>query len=158
MRKYIQITIVAGLFGLLVLYRESQGSNAQPVVIPPTSSSSSNTSSLTPTNPASQRTGAVGVYKDGTYTGSVADAFYGNIQVQAVIAGGKITDVVFVQYPNDNPTSISVNTQAIPFLKQEALSAQSSHVDIVSGASDSSEAFQQSLASALSQALTGQAK
>ena len=91
-------------------------------------------------------------YKDGTYTGSPADAFYGTIQVKAVISKGKITDVQFVQYPNDRMRSVAINTVAMPNLKQEAIQAQSATVDIVSGATDSSNAFMQSLASALNQA------
>ena len=93
-----------------------------------------------------------GQYKDGTYTGSVEDAFYGNIQVQVTISNGKISDVQFLQYPNDRSTSIMINSQAMPLLKQEAITAQSASVDIVSGATDSSQAFIQSLTNALSQA------
>lgn len=91
-------------------------------------------------------------YKDGTYTGSSQDAFYGFIQVQAVIKDGKIVDVVFLEYPNDQQNSVAINMQAMPFLKQEALAAQSSNVDVVSGATDTSQAFVQSLADALNQA------
>ncbi|MCL4389881.1 MAG: FMN-binding protein [Patescibacteria group bacterium] len=91
-------------------------------------------------------------YKDGVYTGAVADAYYGNVQVQATVTGGKITDVVFLQYPNDRPTSREINAIAMPALKQEAISAQNAQVDIVSGATQTSMAFQQSLASALTQA------
>jgi uncharacterized protein with FMN-binding domain len=91
-------------------------------------------------------------FRDGSYTGDVADAFYGNIQVRAVISGGRLTDVQFLQYPSDRRTSVEINTQAMPYLKAEALQAQSSQVDIVSGATDSSLAFIQSLGSALSQA------
>ena len=93
-----------------------------------------------------------GQYKDGQYTGSVADAYYGNIQVRATISGGKLTNVIFLQYPSDRSTSIAINSQAMPYLKQEAIAAQSANVDIVSGATDSSTAFQQSLGSALAQA------
>ena len=164
MKKYLQFIAVMGIFGVLVLFRQLKGSDAQPVVVPPQSnpssqdqtitsppSSNSDTSSLpTPTTPATGSSS--GQYKDGTYTGPVTDAFYGNYQVQAVISGGKLTDVVFLQYPNDNPTSHSINQQASVFLKQEAIAAQSANVDIVSGASDSSQAFRQSLASALTQA------
>ena len=91
-------------------------------------------------------------YRDGAYTGSVADAFYGNIQVQVVISGGKITDVIFLQYPSDRRTSIEINSQAIPFLKQEAIQAQSAQVAGVTGATATSQAFIQSLSSALQQA------
>jgi uncharacterized protein with FMN-binding domain len=91
-------------------------------------------------------------YKDGTYTGSVADAFYGNVQVQATISGGKITGVTFLQYPNDRSTSVGINSQAMPYLQQEAIAAQSGQVNVVSGATDTSGAFVQSLTSALTQA------
>jgi uncharacterized protein with FMN-binding domain len=91
-------------------------------------------------------------YKDGSYTGSAANAFYGNIQVKAVIAGGKITNVQFLQYPNDSNHSLEVNNYADPQLSSEAIQAQSANVDAVSGATDSSEAFMQSLSDALSQA------
>ena len=97
-------------------------------------------------------TATAGKYKNGTYTGSVVDAFYGNMQVAAVIQGGKLVDVQFLQYPSDQGTSREINSQSNPMLKQEAISAQSANVNIVSGATQSSEAFRQSLASALSQA------
>ncbi len=92
------------------------------------------------------------LYKDGSYTGIAADAFYGNIQVQAVIANGRITDVKFLQYPNDRDRSIEINSYADPILAQEAIQAQTANVDVVSGATDSSQAFIQSLQSALDQA------
>lgn len=91
-------------------------------------------------------------YKDGEYTGDIADAYYGNVQVKAVITGGKITDVVFLDYPHDRRTSISINTQAMPYLKSEAIQAQSAIVDTVTGATATSQAFKESLQSALTKA------
>ena len=91
-------------------------------------------------------------YKDGSYSGSVADAYYGYIQVLVVISGGRLTDVRFLQYPNDNPNSSSINSQAMPYLKQEALQAQNANVNVISGATDTSQAFVQSLSAALSRA------
>ena len=93
-----------------------------------------------------------GEYVDGTYTGPAANAFYGYVQVQATVSGGKLTDVQFLQYPSDRSTSRYINSQAMPLLTQEAITAQSANVDGVSGASDTSAAFEQSLSSALSQA------
>lgn len=104
-----------------------------------------------PTPPATQKT--TSGYKNGQYTGSVEDAYYGNIQVAVQISGGKLTDVTFLQYPNDRSHSIEVNTYAMPILKQEAIQAQSSNVDSVSGATDTSAAFVLSLHTALKQAL-----
>jgi len=109
------------------------------------------TATPTPTSTPTP-TPATGKYKNGTYTGSVADAYYGNVQVQAVIQGGKIVSVNFLQYPNDRATSIRINSQAMPYLQQEAIQVQSAQVDGVSGASDTSQAFRESLSAALSQA------
>ncbi|MDB5163748.1 MAG: FMN-binding protein [Candidatus Saccharibacteria bacterium] len=105
------------------------------------------------TSPSSSSTPSSGTtYKDGSYTGTAADAYYGYIQVKAIISGGKLTDVIFLQYPNDRENSVSINQQAMPYLKQEAIQAQSAHVNTISGASDTSQAFVQSLTSALNQA------
>lgn len=93
-----------------------------------------------------------GLYRDGEYTGNSADAYYGFVQVKAIIQGGKISDVQFLSYPNDRRTSIEINTQAMPYLITEAIRAQSANVDTVSGASETSGAFRKSLASALAQA------
>lgn len=95
----------------------------------------------------------VGQYKDGTYTGTVADAFYGNLQAVVTIQGGMITDVTFAQAPSGGHSSV-VSAMALPELKQEAIVAQSANVNIVSGATQDSQAFQQTLASALAEAKT----
>lgn len=93
-----------------------------------------------------------GIYNDGEYTGSVADAYYGNVQVKAIILGGRLVDIQFLDYPQDRNTSIRINSYALPILKQEAISAQSANVNAVSGASETSPAFTESLTSALNQA------
>ena len=94
------------------------------------------------------------MYADGSYTGSVADAYYGSVQVQVIVQSGKVATVNFLQYPSDRSTSRYINGQAMPILQSEAIQAQSANVDIVSGATDTSMAFQQSLANALAQAKT----
>jgi uncharacterized protein with FMN-binding domain len=93
-----------------------------------------------------------GQYKDGSYTGPSVNVFYGYVQVQAVIQGGQLADVVFLQYPSDRSTSRSINSQAMPLLTQEAIQAQSASVNGVSGASATSQGFVQSLTDALTQA------
>ena len=93
-----------------------------------------------------------GAYNDGEFTGDAVDAYYGFIQVKVVIQNGAIADVLFLQHPNDRRTSVEINSQAMPLLRQEAIQSQSANVDIVSGATDSSQAFRGSLASALSKA------
>ena len=93
-----------------------------------------------------------GQYKNGTYTGANVNVYYGYVQVQVVIQGGQIAAVNFLQYPNDRSTSVYINQQAMPLLKQEAIQAQSANINGVSGASATSQGFVQSLNDALSQA------
>ena len=93
-----------------------------------------------------------GAYRDGTYTGAIADAYYGPVEVRATVKNGAIANVAFLRYPNTHSTSVFINGQAMPMLAQEAISAQSANVDIISGATDTSLAFRQSLASALAKA------
>lgn len=93
-----------------------------------------------------------GQFTNGSYTGPVTDAYYGNVQVQVVIKNGKIASVNFLDYPQDRNNSIEINSYAMPVLSREAVTAQSANVDIVSGATATSEAFIQSLSSALAQA------
>ncbi|HTI13513.1 MAG TPA: FMN-binding protein [Dictyobacter sp.] len=162
MKKFTVAVIIIGVFVLYSLIYNHSSSNAiSPAMSnePSTSSSSSsagssttNTNSATSTPSTTGSTSSGGQFKDGTYTGSTADATYGYIQVKATIQNGKLTNVQFLQAPNDRGTSIEINSYADPQLAQEAVQAQSANVDVITGATDSSEAFIQSLSSALSQA------
>lgn len=152
MKKFIVAVFIIGTFVIYsFIYNHSNG---VPVVPENASNSSSSTSTSTSTVPTPSGTTGVSntLYKDGSYTGSVADAQWGNLQVKAVIKNGKITDVQFLQYPNDRNRSVDINSYADPQLTAEAIQAQSAQVDVVSGATDSSDAFIQSLSDALSQA------
>lgn len=115
---------------------------------PPTATTATNTPTPqpTPTTPAGS------AFKDGSFTGNVANAQWGYVQVKAVISGGKITTVQWVQYPNDRSRSIYINSIADPELTSEAVQTQSAQVDLITGATDSSYAFIQSLTTALAQA------
>ena len=148
MKKFLLSALVLIVFIIYVLHVNS-GSEGASTITANTPGIIAPTSTTRVTNSTTPNTGR---YKNGTYTGSVADAFYGNIQVQVTISGGRITDVVFLQYPNDRRTSQMINAQADPMLAQEAIQAQSANVSGVTGATASSGAFVQSLQSALQQA------
>jgi uncharacterized protein with FMN-binding domain len=91
-------------------------------------------------------------FADGTYVGPVTDAYYGLIQIQVLIRGGRLAALKVLRYPSDRRTSIIINRQALPMLRDEAISAQSANVDIISGATLTSRAFIQSLGGALKKA------
>jgi len=147
MKKYIigGILVIA-VVGYIIFVKESTATPAE----------TTTTTETTPTSTADASAGntpaaSAGRYKDGTYTGTVADAFYGNLQAVVTVSGGKITDVTFPQYPTSGHSG-EVSNEALPVLKQEAIATQSADVNVVSGATQDSQAFQQSLASALAQA------
>ncbi len=93
-----------------------------------------------------------GKYVDGTYMGSMEDAYYGYVKVEAVIENGKLADVQFLDHPSERSTSVRINNYAMPNLKSEAISAQTANVNIVSSATYTSMAFRRSLAAALASA------
>jgi uncharacterized protein with FMN-binding domain len=65
----------------------------------------------------------------------------------------KITAVRTPLYPNHTDRSVFINNQAIPILVQETLAAQFARgIQMVSGATDTSDAFSQSLQAALAAA------
>jgi uncharacterized protein with FMN-binding domain len=62
----------------------------------------------------------------------------------------KITGVTVPVYPNHTDRSVYINQQALPWLKQETLGAQfKGNIQLISGATNTSDAFVQSLQAAL---------
>lgn len=90
--------------------------------------------------------------KDGSFTGQAVDTRYGAVQVAITVSGGRITDVSVPQYPNSERRDQEINTQALPILVSETKSAQSAQIDMVSGATFTSDGYTQSLQSAIDQA------
>jgi len=86
-----------------------------------------------------------------TLTGSAVQSRYGNTQVQVTITNGQITGVTALQLPTGGRSG-QISQYVQPILSSEALTAQSANIDIVSGATYTSEAYAQSLQSALDQA------
>ncbi len=91
-------------------------------------------------------------YRDGSYTGPSVDAYYGLLRVRVDVQSGRIVSIEVLQYPSDNPTSRYINSLALPFLKTEVIRAQTVFVDMVSGATLSSDAFLRSANAALREA------
>lgn len=84
-----------------------------------------------------------------TVTGQAYDTRYGPVQVQVSLSNGRVSDVTTVQLPDGNPRDREINDYAVPQLRSEALSAQSAHIDMVSGATYTSQGYIASLQSAL---------
>lgn len=87
-----------------------------------------------------------------TVTGSTAQTRWGPVQVAITVTGGRITAVDVPVYPDGNRKDVQINARALPVLIGETLSAQGADIDMVSGATITSEGYLQSLQSALDQA------
>ena len=105
----------------------------------------------TPT-PASMPTKAAPSGITGTFAGATNQTRFGPVQVQITVSNGKITAVKALQYPNGDGRSASISQQAIPYLVQQTLTAQSDQISGVGGASYTSYGFYISLQSALKKA------
>lgn len=121
----------------------TQTASADTTATPEPTETATPTPTETPTNSS--------LYADGTYTGEAEQEPWGTFQVQVTISGGQITDVSVVSEPNDGHSG-RINSVAVPILTQSVLSAQSTSVDFVSGATWTSESYLTSLQAALDQA------
>ena len=87
-----------------------------------------------------------------TVTGPSADTRWGPVQVAITVVDHVITDVSVVDYPNESGQDRAINGRAVPVLVRETLDAQSAHIDMVSGATVTSEGYLESLQAALDRA------
>jgi uncharacterized protein with FMN-binding domain len=148
MRKTLIIIFALAVLGGMTFYVNKSKSNSQSQV-------TSNTQQATNSNTGSRGSSAASNsknYKEGTFTGSVADTPYGTVQIAVVVSSGKISDVKFLQMPFEEMRSKQISMMAEPQLKQNALDAQSSQIDFVTGATSTSYGYQESLQKALDQA------
>lgn len=87
-----------------------------------------------------------------TYTGPVVENPYGPVQVAVAEQGGKIVDVKALQLPTEHAFSQEISEQVAPMLRSEALQAQSAEINVISGATYTSDGYASSLQAALRQA------
>ena len=145
-------TLAAGsaLAGAAGTQTAQPGTSAgNPAPAPSASSAGTAPKSTTTTPPAAAPASKA---KNGTYTGTAADTQFGPVQVRATVSGGKLTDVTVLQVPDNGRYEAQIVSIALPILRSEALSKQSANIDIVSGATFTSQGYSQSLQSALDQA------
>jgi uncharacterized protein with FMN-binding domain len=163
--KRVILTITGTVLGLVALLSFKSHSTittattALPSAALPGSSSSSSPSSPSTTTapttttsaPPNPSTSAPSTTSK-SYTGQAVTTRYGIVQVKITVQGSKITNVSFAQLTAFDGRSQRINSDAAPTLLQETLSAQSANIDSVSGASYTSQGYEQSLQSALDQA------
>lgn len=121
------------------------GSGSQPGSAPSSSAPTAGASS----SPAAPKTPASTTK---TITGVAAETRYGPVQLAVTFSGKKITQIQVLEYPTETGRDQEINSYAIPQLNQQAMAAQSANIDGVSGATYTSEGYQQSLQSAIDKA------
>jgi len=145
------VAIVVLLFGYHTSTNKTSSATTASGTSGPTTSAG-NGSSASPSSSPSSGSNSSGSTKITTYTGSVAQTRWGPVQVKITVQSGKLTKVTILQQPNGNPRDAEINSYAVPILINESLGAQSASIDMVSGATVTSEGYVQSLQAALDEA------
>jgi uncharacterized protein with FMN-binding domain len=90
--------------------------------------------------------------KTQSVTSDAVPTQYGDVQLQVTVSGGKITKIEPLALPSSDPKSYAISSYAEPLLRESALRKQSADIDMVSGATFTSEGYQAALQSALDKA------
>ncbi|MEV6266992.1 FMN-binding protein [Kribbella sp. NPDC051936] len=125
-----------------------EGADSNSIPNTPTTSPTTTPSTSPSTSPSATPSASSG---SSTVTGDVAQTQWGPVQVQLTVQGGKITGVNVLQYPNGNHRDVEINDYALPILIDETVKAQNAQIDMVSGATVTSDGYIRSLQSALDQ-------
>ncbi|NUR98858.1 MAG: FMN-binding protein [Kribbellaceae bacterium] len=86
---------------------------------------------------------------DVTVNGTSEGTRYGPVQVRITVRSNRLVAVEAIVYPSSGGRDREISSFALPQLRQEALAAQSAHIDTVSGATFTSDGYRRSLQSAL---------
>jgi len=142
---------VVGLV-LLLGYRSEGAVKVEKVDTGSGTSTNASTGTGTGATTATTVPAAASSSSDHTYTGQDVFYRYGDIEVAVTLSGTRIVSVSVPQNDASSPYSQTVNSAAVPVLVKEAVAAQGVNFDVVSGATFTSDAFAQSLQSALDKA------
>ena len=87
--------------------------------------------------------------QDGDYVSDRHQLEWGDLRVKISVHGGQITGVQILQYPDHRSRSLDLSLMAGPTLESEVIKTQQAQVDIVSSATDTSYAFQDTIANVI---------
>jgi uncharacterized protein with FMN-binding domain len=139
----------AGVGTLMTALPQSQASASGSSAAASSTSGSTSTATTDTSSPTATTAPVATGPADGTYDGSVVSTRFGTVQVQAVISGGQITDVIAVKLTDADRKSVQISQQVAPMLRSEVLTAQSAKVANISGGTYTTQGYLKSLQSAL---------
>ncbi len=167
--KRMLATLVATIGGLVLLLGMKSGLGRSPAtthagaVNPGTaggvtngstgpSAPSSGATSPAASPPPASKSAPAAPQKTRTVNGNSVRTRYGDVEVQVTLSGSKITNVTPLKLPNSNEIDMAIDQQVVPMLVQETLQAQNANIDMISGATYTSDGYIRSLQSALDKA------
>jgi len=147
MRRVVLAIVTTVTSLVLLLSFKTHGTSS--LATPPAASAT--TGNTTGTSAAGSTSGSTSGSSTGTrtVTGDTIDTRFGPVQVKVTVTNGKVSSVNAIDYPMNDPRDQQINSYAIPVLNQEATQAGNANIDMVSGATFTSEGYLQSLQSAL---------
>jgi len=87
-----------------------------------------------------------------TVDGPLINMRWGPVQVAVTVDGSRITNVNALELPMDHARSVYISQTVAPMLRSEVLQTQSANINVISGATYTTEAYAQSLQAALDSA------
>ena len=148
MRRAVPVILATiGSLALLSRFHTSPAATNGVVATAPTSG----TPPTPPTTTVQPRTTPSTQAADSTQvvTGPAVMTRFGPVQVEIWRRAGHLVDVEALRLPDSHARSVDISRFSAPRLRQEALQAQSAHIDIISGATYTSAGYAQSLQGAI---------
>lgn len=151
-RGLIALVLTLAGLRLIVAYSPPGGDigSVDPSAAPTDSPAASSTP--TPTKTPKPSKAPTGTLKDGTYDGDAVNFKYGTAQVEIVVKGGVITEVIALQLPAGGGYTKRVTTFFQTQIPSRIVADQGWKISSVGGATYTSRAYSQSLQSAISKA------
>ena len=146
------LTVVTLLFGYHTSTSSEMAGGNSSVLASPADGGSTTSGTTSGSTGGTTTDGGTATGSTATVTGDSTDTRWGPVQVEITVANRTITAVDVLDYPSENGRDQQINARALPILVQETLDAQSANIDMVSGATVTSEGYLGSLQSALDQA------
>jgi uncharacterized protein with FMN-binding domain len=137
MKRAAWYVIAGAVAGFVVVVDAHGKAAAPPIAVHPAASAAGSSPAAVPSGPARRLTGVVEQYG------------YGELAVTVTVRGNEITGVSVPLLHTAEPYSQQLAEQVLPMLKSEVLAARSARIHAVSGATYTSEAYADSIQSAL---------
>ena len=150
--KFAAVIASAGVLGAGWAAGTANGATVATTTTTTATTGTTATTATTTSGATSKAASGSSTYKDGTYTGTTVQHQYGSVTVTVTISGGKITNVTAQALDGGDRRSQSIDSQAVPMMKTEVLSANSANVSTIGGATYTTTAYITSLQSALAKA------